>query len=1293
MKWRTPEQIAAFVKANEHRMDRPQQLLGDEPNSYRREWTETDLHVCLFACWAYDQAAGNVAIPTVYRAVNEHDERYLCDRSYFPATIRDLKTFESADMPIFGVESRRPIGEFDVIASSVSYPVLAVNFVKQLQMSGIPVSWQQIEVRGKPQTGRWADPERWPFVMVGGQSYGAPEVLANVVDAWWCGEAEDEGEDNPGIGEVMDRVALYKRIGRWQEDRLGCYADMAREFRFLYFPRWYEIDYAYAERPSVHAVNFEGGETRESKQVASWKATLPGMRAPVVKRFVSDLDNVPALDNPPLLYSDPGSGVAAALEVQRGCPAWCSFCALTYRQKPYRQRSVETTVAQAKGLVANTGSMHVAPFGPDFPMHTQKKRLVKELLEQVTDEVDASSMRVDDFTGDHDYALLQAYAGMNAVTLGVEGNSQRMRDLVGKGVTDEEIKLAVTRAIHAGIGKVKLYMIASLPGEAEGDILSILDLARDLAEIRDSLGAKTKIQFSWTPLLIEANTPMQWFAPTNPNWFLGEVWEQFKELRISVKMGAKAARDRYAFFQGSQRASREAGLAMIEAVADKESGCWGGAPRGLREGIEDRLRAHGFHNGLADLFDERDKADMFGWEMIDQAINPEMMWLSYQQMREFLELTSAETYDGDMAEAVGGNEWIERCDDRCYGKAQPLTSQVLTPSGFVPMGSLCIGDAVVDPEGEISHVVGVYPQGERAVYRVTFSDGSQVRATGDHLWKIEMRVAGEMRDKVLTTEEIRALPSWRMPRLVRADALSATDLGDFTGRLDPYLVGALLGDGSLTADHTPTFSSADPEIIDALEQALPPGAALVERPSKGAHREVAITGMTALLRSEGLYPSHGRDKVVPTAYKVAPAEVRLAVLQGLMDTDGSAAPNGMAEHVTISRALHEDVVWLARSLGLRVTTAFKETGFAPAWRAFVYQRPGGPRVFRLARKAQEITAKQREHGRRFVNIEPDGVEPTQCIAVSASSSLYVTDDFVPTHNTCGVCRPSDLQHRRAYIGRADGEFMGELSEVKVIDQRTTAATIRFAVEIPEDKRVVGFDYWRYAVRRAAYLSEVPIAKRTVRFAGEHTNDYRDLTHGRDYVEFSVTRRPKRGEPEQWMAAMNERLSDLRLHEVIAMPAGTKKMRDAVAGSLFSIEMPYPRAEVQKAVERYDSGEEIPMVVRIERWMTGLQRHETDVRTEVRDMWIVPEGHRTHLRMIVTGAASPYDVVAALMDLKSWVDLSATPARRMEVVLESDDAVIDAFRPACATCGAATPVNPFDSARTECFRCADGLVPA
>lgn len=668
MSLKTPTQITKFLDDHKHKLDGYVQWIGDEPNSYRKPWESANVRMTLFANWVYEQAAGNQAIPLVYRTVNEYREDFLCDRSYWFATPRDLKAFENSGIPVFGIETKHQLRDFDVVGTSISYPVLSLNFIKQLMMSDIPPTWADRQTsEGEWLPGRLQNPEKWPFVMVGGQVYGAPEVVANIADCVFAGEVEDE-PGNPGLGAVLTRIDHFKKSGRWSTDRKSCYADLAREFNFLYFPMFTDVHYAYEDRPSVAKVcEAYGQEVKPSKQVIGITTNIEGLKAPFVKRFVKDMNAVEGLTNPPLLYVDPGMG-SGDVEVGRGCPAWCGFCALTYRQKPYRQRSVKYVTEFAKKLQQNTGGIHIAPFSPDFPMHTEKKRLIASLLENVTDDIDASSMRVDDFIADSQYITLQAFGGMDTVTLGVEGNSQRMRDLVGKGAADEDIKEAVARGIQAGIRKFKLYMIAALPGEDDGDIHKSLMLAKQLADIRDTMNAKVRIQFSWTPMLIEGNTPFQWFAPTPSNYTLGEIWEKFRDLNIDFKLGGKAVRDKLLYFQLSQRASREIGMAMVEAAAEMQATHWGGAPKGLYEAVEARLYARGFLNGIADGYDERQKHDMFGWEMVDQGINVELLWITYQQMVEFLENTDSETYDEELTDDYHGNEWIERCDTRCMGK-------------------------------------------------------------------------------------------------------------------------------------------------------------------------------------------------------------------------------------------------------------------------------------------------------------------------------------------------------------------------------------------------------------------------------------------------------------------------------------------------------------------------------------------------------------------------------------------------------------------------------------------------
>lgn len=666
---RSPKQIQDFLDQNSHRMDMAVQYLGDEPNSYRKPWDEASLKYLLFACWNYEAAAGNLAIPTVYKLINDWKPEYLCDRSYFHSTKRDLDLFDRAEIPIFGIESKRQMRDFDIVGTSISYPVLSINFVKQLQMSDIPSTWaDRTDSKGVVHAGRAREPEKWPMVMVGGQCYGAPEVVANIADVVFCGEVEDE-PGNPGLGAVMDRIQEFKDDGLWATDREECYRALAREFRFLYFPRFVDVHYGYEHRPSVaDALEGFGIEAQPSKQVIGYTSNLPGMRLPILKRFVKDMDNAPFLDNPPVLYNNPGMGVGD-IEAQRGCPAWCGFCALTYRQKPFRQRSVEPSVQAAARLQDNTGTLKIAPFGPDFAMGTEKKTLIKGILERVSDEVDTSSVRVDDVLEDPNYFLLQVHGGMESITVGVEGFSQRMRDLVGKGAADEEVKELTARGIRAGLERFKFYMIASLPGEDQGDVRRSLNLAKELADIRDSMGSKARLQFSWTPMLIEGNTPFQWFSPTTPSTAISDAWEALRDLNIHFSLGAKTKVDRLFYFQVSQRASREVGMALVEAVAEMDRGCWGGAPAGLKDAMDEALIRRGFLNGFADAYDERQKHDMFGWEMIDQGINVELLWTTYQQMKEFLEVTDSDTYDLEFEDDYAGQEWIAKCNERCLGKA------------------------------------------------------------------------------------------------------------------------------------------------------------------------------------------------------------------------------------------------------------------------------------------------------------------------------------------------------------------------------------------------------------------------------------------------------------------------------------------------------------------------------------------------------------------------------------------------------------------------------------------------
>ncbi|MGC5399691.1 PhoH family protein [Streptomyces sp. DT20] len=363
------------------------------------------------------------------------------------------------------------------------------------------------------------------------------------------------------------------------------------------------------------------------------------------------------------------------------------------------------------------------------------------------------------------------------------------------------------------------------------------------------------------------------------------------------------------------------------------------------------------------------------------------------------------------------------------GRAQPVFTNVLTPDGWRPIGTLEVGDLVIGSDGAPTPVLGVYPQGEKDIYRVSAQDGSWTLCCGEHLWTVRT-AADERRDKpwrVLETKEM--IGNLRAAHGRRYELPMLTAPVGFPERgvpMDPYALGLLLGDGCLTGSTTPSFATEDPELADALESALPGvsvrhkgGPDYVLNRVKAPGDVVTLENpVTRSLRELDLVGTRSHSKFVPDAYLFNSADVRLAVLQGLLDADGGPVTQTdrtcRVQYSTASIMLRDDVIALVQSLGgVAYTRRRAAEGRAPGFAGGreVHHRydahiveirlPEGIEPFRLARKAE----KYREAGGggrpvRFIDsIEPAGREEAVCIQVAAEDSLYVTQDYLLTHNT------------------------------------------------------------------------------------------------------------------------------------------------------------------------------------------------------------------------------------------------------------------------------------------------------
>lgn len=363
----------------------------------------------------------------------------------------------------------------------------------------------------------------------------------------------------------------------------------------------------------------------------------------------------------------------------------------------------------------------------------------------------------------------------------------------------------------------------------------------------------------------------------------------------------------------------------------------------------------------------------------------------------------------------GREEWgyPGACDlsDMGTGKAQPLSSLVVTPQGMRPIGSLKPGDAVFSIDGKPCGILGVYPQGERHVFRVTFSDGSFTRCCAEHLWAVQNpndRARGNP-PRILQLSDLQndlacsGGSKWSIP------LTSPVEFAPKPLEIDPYLLGLLLGDGCFVAG-TPRISTNDSEVVKSIAAVLPANVSI--RHLKGCDYTLSFqkfkpNPLTKSLRELGLMGRLSNAKFIPSPYLLASISDRVSLLQGLMDSDGT--PSGASsEFCTVSDSLAAGVKFLAQSLGGTAVSVRHQTGCTHkgtyrkgqlSWRIRV-SLPDCIAPFRLARKMSKMEVRTKYPVKRAIrSITPDGIERCVCIAVDHPSRLYLTDDFIVTHNT------------------------------------------------------------------------------------------------------------------------------------------------------------------------------------------------------------------------------------------------------------------------------------------------------
>lgn len=357
------------------------------------------------------------------------------------------------------------------------------------------------------------------------------------------------------------------------------------------------------------------------------------------------------------------------------------------------------------------------------------------------------------------------------------------------------------------------------------------------------------------------------------------------------------------------------------------------------------------------------------------------------------------------------------------GKAQPLYSKVLTPNGYKKMGDIKLGDAVVDGEGNTTEVIGVYPQGKKPVYRVHLQDSTYIDVSDEHLNSVQYydRHKKRLVDEILTTNELIAKlednTRYSRPRKYRIK-IPVIDCWDENNLpVNPYVMGALLGDGGLSSDSI-LFTNSEEDIVEKMGILLSQIGYELRYSSGTSYRISRIDRKQSSQLKDGEINLHclikqlglkglSIDKHIPEMYLKSSIEQRTQLLQGLIDTDGYICGGGTVEYSTSSPQLSDDFTFLARSLGIRVTVERRSSGYTnngeyfpcntsyrhhlkiPKWLSFYSSK----------KHSERFKERQNEPIRRIDKIEYIGEEDCQCIMVESPCHTYITDNFTVTHNT------------------------------------------------------------------------------------------------------------------------------------------------------------------------------------------------------------------------------------------------------------------------------------------------------
>lgn len=474
------------------RVEKPARYIGGELNSYNKDLKDIDIRYAFCFPDVYEVGMSHLGMKILYYILNERKDTF-CERVFAPWP--DMgKIMREENIPLYGLESKDPIKDFDFIGFTLQYEMSYTNILNMLDLAGVTIKASE---RG----------EEEPIVMCGGPCAYNPEPLYNIADMFVLGEGEELNT------KILNLYKKYKGKGKKKE-----FLREASKIRGVYIPSLYEVTY------------------KEDNTIKEFKPIYDDVPKKVKKVIVNNINDVVYPDKFVVPYTDIVHD-RIVLETFRGCTRGCRFCQAGMIYRPVREKKTEALLELSDDLIKNTGYDEITLSSLSICDYSDIQNLVFSMVERHKEGkvgVTLPSLRIDSFSVD----LIKEIQKVRktGLTFAPEAGSQRMRDVINKGVTEENLMTSVKSAFEAGWSTIKLYFMLGLPYETLEDVMGIAELGQKVVgkyyEVPKEIRKKgLKVTISTSIFVPKPFTPFQW-APQDT---MEEVRKKIEALRGNIK--------------------------------------------------------------------------------------------------------------------------------------------------------------------------------------------------------------------------------------------------------------------------------------------------------------------------------------------------------------------------------------------------------------------------------------------------------------------------------------------------------------------------------------------------------------------------------------------------------------------------------------------------------------------------------------------------------------------------------------------------------------------------------------